>query len=83
MRPYLSRIEGSPPKRNAARSNRAGRAKLSAKLVFGHEKIDFLMAAFFFFTANMLLYPFADFKRFSFLQTKKEAHEKPLCKFFL
>ena len=27
MVPYLSRIEGSPPKRNVARSNRAGIAK--------------------------------------------------------
>ena len=27
MVPYLSRIEGPPPKRNVARSNRAGIAK--------------------------------------------------------
>ena len=32
MVPYLSRIEGPPPKRNVARSNRAGIAK---KPVFG------------------------------------------------
>ena len=32
MVPYLSRIEGPPPKRNVARSNRAGIAKKSPLL---------------------------------------------------
>lgn len=36
MVPYLSRIEGPPPKRNVARSNRAGIAK---KARFGSKKL--------------------------------------------
>ena len=34
MSPYLSRIEGPPPKRDAARSNRAGDAKPPKTLRF-------------------------------------------------
>ena len=54
MVPYLSRIEGPPPKRNVARSNRAGIAILPTRFDrFAPKKAIVKLVGFFFF--RMLL----------------------------
>ena len=50
MVPYLSRIEGPPPKRNVARSNRAGIAILPTRFDrFALKKATVKLVGFFFF----------------------------------
>ena len=50
MVPYLSRIEGPPPKRNVARSNRAGIAILPTRFDrFAFKKATVKLVGFFFF----------------------------------
>ena len=49
MVPYLSRIEGPPPKRNVARSNRAGIAILPTRFDRFAPKAAVKLVGFFFF----------------------------------